>query len=734
MRAFVIGLLAACVVCGPGAAAAGAQQPPNPDGDSSDYFVTIAARQCPTYEDIRANRARNNIQESLRDLGANTPYSAGQPISPAIEDATQPNCTPITGWQFTLGRGIGGPVRGPWGSLSIVTSPFSTPVTTLATIPDRNAWGWVVPGTSIAGATTIELTPTQAALAERSSSLWIQGGTPTDPVLTGVPAFADQFGFGALRCAIDNLNGDNVEWIQFPAGSRHVYCYAYYVTPPPTSGTIVIRKQVTDPPKADQTFTFEGNISYTPDHRFSLAVKNGSVPSQTFFRAQTRPGDTPWSVRELVPSGWDLTGLTCTHGASTVTTDLASASVEIVLAAGDTVNCLFTDALHPPPGQLLLSKITFGGVDTFPFQVEPTGGGTTRHASATTTDPGTPVAADPSPLVLDPGKYTVSEELPDARGGRWRQTAVNCNAVQRRHRGRGAAPVEVTITSNAGVACLFENRFIPRGSITIFKETRGAGGTTGFVIEPVANPEREYTQTATTSGSGDVARARGDSTRRLRLGRYVIQETGTQSTEQGRWALLTASCDGRLRAFDQGQIAIRLTTDNPRVTCRFINAFTPDVDPVPPNPVEPSAVPETDLVVTKRALQSRVDFGQIARFEITVRNTGDVTAQQVVVADDPGPNAQLVSARPSKGGCGERLPLICRLGALSPGETATIRVRVRAVGTPTISNLAVAGSATPETRRDNNVDRASVRVRSQGGTLGQREEACPASVVAHMAC
>ena len=80
-----MGLLAVLALVGPGAGVASAQQPPGPDGDGTDYFVTIAARQCPTYTDIRANRARNNIQESLKDLGADTPYAAGQPISPAIE-------------------------------------------------------------------------------------------------------------------------------------------------------------------------------------------------------------------------------------------------------------------------------------------------------------------------------------------------------------------------------------------------------------------------------------------------------------------------------------------------------------------------------------------------------------------------------------------------------------------------------------------------------------------------
>ena len=60
------------------------------------YLVTLVARQCPTYSDITANLARNNIQESLQNLGGNTAYSAGQPISPSVEQPNQPNCTPLT--------------------------------------------------------------------------------------------------------------------------------------------------------------------------------------------------------------------------------------------------------------------------------------------------------------------------------------------------------------------------------------------------------------------------------------------------------------------------------------------------------------------------------------------------------------------------------------------------------------------------------------------------------------
>ena len=51
--------------------------------------------------------------------------------------------------------------------------------------------------------------------------------------------------------------------------------------------------------------------------------------------------------------------------------------------------------------------------------------------------------------------------------------------------------------------------------------TRGAVGTTGFVITPVDTPSRSFEQTATTSEEGVPVLASGDRTTRLPLGRYV---------------------------------------------------------------------------------------------------------------------------------------------------------------------------------------------------------------------
>ena len=230
-----------------GAACALALTPVAEAGSSSQptRLVTFVALTCPSYTDIAANRARNNIQESLQDLGADTLYNAGDAVSPAIEQAQQPDCTPLPDWRFTMGNGYKSrAVVGPWGALSVVTGPFAGDIVTKPSVPllDRNGDDT---GETLAGAVTMTLTPEQAALAAKASSLWAQGGTPTDPVLN--QQYPGTFGFGALRCAVDALNGDNVEWIGYPAGAKHVFCYAYYVVPPPTSGTIVVRKVVDDP-------------------------------------------------------------------------------------------------------------------------------------------------------------------------------------------------------------------------------------------------------------------------------------------------------------------------------------------------------------------------------------------------------------------------------------------------------------------------------------------------------
>ena len=73
------------------------------------------------------------------------------------------------------------------------------------------------------------------------------------------------------------MNGDNVEYIRFPTESQHVFCFAYYVKPPPQEGTIRIVKRIegllTGTPT--QNVPFFGDISFTQDGRFQIPVPNG---------------------------------------------------------------------------------------------------------------------------------------------------------------------------------------------------------------------------------------------------------------------------------------------------------------------------------------------------------------------------------------------------------------------------------------------------------------------------
>jgi len=125
-------------------------------------------------------------------------------------------------------------------------------------VPMLNTSGVVTtPGATVKGAVTINLSSDESDRAS-NNSLWVMGGTRAAPV-----GDAKTYAFAALRCATDNLNGDNVEFVSMPTGVQHVYCFAYYVSPPKGSGTIIVRKVVNGTGNQRvQTVNFKGNISF----------------------------------------------------------------------------------------------------------------------------------------------------------------------------------------------------------------------------------------------------------------------------------------------------------------------------------------------------------------------------------------------------------------------------------------------------------------------------------------
>jgi uncharacterized repeat protein (TIGR01451 family) len=715
----LVGLLA--ILCVPGSAR-GADS-----GGGTGLLVTLVARECPTYQDIRANLARNNIMESLQDLGGDTLYTSGEPINPIKESEGQPNCKPITGWQFTLGSGIQEKAsKGPWGALSIVTGAEAPTITTKASTPLLGWEGEPIKGQSLQGATTFELNQAQAERSTRRS-LWIQGGTTTDPVLFGVPGFEDKYGFGALRCSIDNLNGDNVETIDFPAGTTHAFCYAYYVTPPPTAGRIVIRKQVERSGSSPQAFRFGGNVSYNPGGAFELSAAPESPGEMTFFRGETQSGEEPWTVDEEVPQGWKLTGLQCESGKSHVTTDLTRASVSIDLAAGDTVICTYVDTLEPPRGTLLLRKVTRGGTGTFGFRVLGADGATVKATRITTTEEGVPAYA--KPIVLDPGRYRVLEHSPRDPRGIWRAVGASCNGAPSGPRGE----VEVSVEASKGALCTFTNRLANPGRITIRKETIGGIGSAGFQITDPAYPTLERNQIAVVEKERTPVLARGDSTRGLPFGTYVIQESVAQAIDSAGWSLIEVVCDGQAIPFDQGRATVHLSKRDPKVECRFVNLFTP-VPPTTPAPTPPAPGPEpgeaAEVEVEKTLLHSGSGPVPTELYRIAVKNLSGVTASHVVVTDQPGPGLVVISADPSAGGaCLHAAQYECAFESIPPFGEATVLVKAKDYGGGATYNRAALGSASPDDDSADNVDAARAE------SPKRNYPACGSSLaVAHASC
>ena len=686
----------------------------------SHYLVTFVARWCPAYSDIFANRARNNILESLEDLGPDTQYDdSGQLINPTAEELPPQNvCKPLVGWQFTLGTGYQSrAVTGPWGSLSTVTNPFPrAPIVTKVQTPLLDQFGNPVGSQRLAGATTIELTPEERAQADTAAQLWAQGGTPTDPVLAEkFPG--PEYGFAALRCATDNLNGDNVEYIYFPTGVVHVFCYALYVRPSPTSGTITIQKQVTGAPPGDRTsFPFSGNISYTPNGEFEL----GAGGSEDFYRA----GGVTWTVTEGPVANYQLADLSCRAeaadgGAGASVVDISGATASIDLVAGEHVTCVYTNRYVPPSGGLTIRKLTIGGVGTFAYTVKPASGhGRIHRAHATTTQPNVAVDAEPSPLTLAPGRYRIRERSPTASGGTWRLVRVRCNGAKLPI----GQPFEVHVAAGESVSCTFVNAFVPKGSISLAKVTEGGTGTASFLVFPAHGSAAQYLQHATTKAAGVAADAvpvgPADATDHLPLGPYWIVEQPPTGKPADGWTLRDVRCDGVLVPFAQGATEVKLTHAHPRVRCVYTDIFSST--PPPPAPVFPispgqPAYQISDLVVTKRASASVVTRGHVVGYRITVKNLGPNPAQRVVLGDQPLGHAPFVSVQTSAGHCRGRLrtvaPIICQLGTVQPGAKVKLMFRLRVeTARSEFTNAAVAGTATEERTLANNVAHARVEV------------------------
>lgn len=698
---------------------------------SAQPSITFAARACPTFADVPANARFGSALEALGALGRAIRYAPTDLVSPLRERLANRRCQPLPGWAFTLGTSTGS--ARPSGSptpLSVVARPATQTIVTRPSAPLTDLRGRRLPGQTIAGATTVAL-PRRLARASARGRLWAQGGTPQDPLLQtrfGAGAHA----FGAFRCAIDNRTGRNIQAIAFPAGTSHVFCFAYYVSaalpaaaapaartstsiPAPIYVTVV-KRVAGAPPDFSASVSFTGTFAdYYTGGSFAVDV-SGQAGQREFTGVDQFPLAGRWTIAETPASDPRMEPLSAACiGDTTTIPGTATATVEIPSPPpAALVTCYFDNRWVPPPAGLQILKRTRGGTGTFHYTVSSLDG-TVPDRTLTLTTTREDEYAGGTISDLPPGRYSVTETVDARPGERWTLDTPdgNCSLQQ------AVGGNEFAYSSQAPRAlgsfvvtlpdvnrCELTNTRTALGAITVAKETVGGTDIAGFrIVSP--DGSRVIRQSATTTADSTPVTATGEPSDDLDLGTYTIQEF---LPDPNAWVLASVVCDGDPRPFTAGQAQVTLTAADPVKHCTFVDAQRRETPPLPVTPAP--LLPQSNVVIEKTAVTQRAVLGENVVYRLTATNRGPDRAEDVVVNDDPQAPGTLAGANPSQGRCTTTLPLACYLGALAPGEQANVRVTLEPTRAGVFPNLAVAGLATRDTQiPSGNVAHTRTRVR-----------------------
>jgi hypothetical protein len=517
------------------------------------YQVTVVARTCTSYAQVMANQVRDDRIEAAAAPGRNSAYSPGQAVDPAVESANGSGCQPLNGASFTFGKG--------WqkkGQLSVVTSPAGTAGPTQSQTAVLDAAGRAT-GANLAGAVTATLTDEQVDLAAKRQ-LWIQAGTPEKPVQTKGDAF------GVLRCGLDGRSGGNVQWVGFPAGSRHAFCFVYYVRGAGDAGALIVRAKPTRKIGHPQRFTFEAGASYTSNK--TLTVESAGDQADATL---VRTAGVAQRVTARVPGGWRLDSLSCAKsgaGKSTFAVEQAAGRVDVTPAAGEIVTCTF--AYEPPPSPAGVTLRMYSDAPSAaPFGITVDGEGGQRSLSAAPRGDGSSIVAMGATLVgLTPATYTVTVTPPGAEAGLWTLAGMRCDGVDVRTEGFTGS---VTVTGGDTKDCTLRMARKP-GRLDLRVVTAGGVGTAGFAVVPLEEAGAGWAAAATTTGYGVAMSASGDAPSALR-GSFLVTPIAPKSTVAGGWQLAKFECDaGGASPGKNGALSIAVATD---VQCTATYQFVP---------------------------------------------------------------------------------------------------------------------------------------------------------------
>lgn len=202
----------------------------------------------------------------------------------------------------------------------------------------------------------------------------------------------------------------------------------------------------------DGTFNFTGSPNITP---FSITTSGGAGQSTI---TNLNPGR--YAISETVPTGWDLTALSCVDPTNDTAWNLANGTATIALAAGENVTCTYTDTKR---ASITVVKNTAGGNGTFDF-------GGPSGAFQITTSGGTGQAVLGN---LVPGSYSVTESVPTG----WDLTNLSCVDPSGGTTTAGAT-ASIALAAGENVTCTFTDT--KRGTIIVQKQVFGTDATFNF--------------------------------------------------------------------------------------------------------------------------------------------------------------------------------------------------------------------------------------------------------------
>ncbi|MBI5155682.1 DUF4215 domain-containing protein [Candidatus Peregrinibacteria bacterium] len=265
------------------------------------------------------------------------------------------------------------------------------------------------------------------------------------------------------------------------ASDEHFRVDGVLVTGTPTTGTIVIVKNAVPDDAQDFAFTSDvpGNTSFTLDDD----GEGGSATSNTKTMSSVTAGT--YAVSEGAVTGWTQTSATCSDG---------SPVTAIVLSAGETVTCTFTNTklgtvtivknANPDDAQDFSFTSTLPGGSTFSLDDDGEGGALPNSVTYTSV-----------PL----GGYTITE---DAATG-WSLTGVSCTGGDA-DGSTSTATRTATIDVDAGeaITCTFTNT--KYGTLRINKDAVGGDAEFDFTIDEEGGDGLFETSIQTTEGEGFV--------------------------------------------------------------------------------------------------------------------------------------------------------------------------------------------------------------------------------------